>query len=236
MTDILLGRGWLIMFKNLFCILFSMTLFTCTTVSNVWGVNVLHDDCSGTFLPESGANSCRPAFAITIDICGDKEDGLSASTKYYVTGGICYSVHSCDRCPNGYDSKTVNDTVGGCTVSYLTCEKPCNCKEDECSKNSMTWSTEQNGDVTQTQIKYSCVDCQCKSTTLYRCVTGYYGEPIDKNKGCTPCPVQDGVSGTTSGPGKTKVTECYIPAGSATENKLSSDAGTYYFPTNCNHK
>ena len=160
--------------------------------------------------------------------------------------GTCEKHESCTSCPNG-KSRTQNWDV--CGNIYYTCEASlnigmgdivqnvCGTKCSSCTQQG--WTTESNG-IVQTQKTFKCdsdTNCECKYTYNYRCVTGYYGDltsstdSIDITKiKCTQCPAINGVNGTTSGPGKTKKTDCYISS-----NKTFTDGiGTYSFATTCN--
>ncbi len=65
----------------------------------------------------------------------------------------------------------------------------------------------------------------CNRQNSHICAQGYYGSPTLLNKTCTKCPSSGGIAGTTAGTGATKITECYIPAGTAFSD--SAGAGTY---------
>ncbi len=94
---------------------------------------------------------------------------------------------------------------------------------------------------------YACV-CSDKShlnqdlqLQTMKCDTGYYGTPsytytqrfpsgyTDSFTGCTRCPSSGGGYGTTSSPGATSVTECYIPDGTS----FSDDKGSGTYTDNC---
>lgn len=61
--------------------------------------------------------------------------------------------------------------------------------------------------------------------TACLCDIGYYGDISS----CTRCPASGGVNGLTAGIGKTKITDCYFPAGL----KISDANGTYEYTQGC---
>ena len=158
------------------------------------------------------------------------------------TNGTCEKHESCSSCPSGTSRTQKQDTCGNI---YYTCQaslnvgfgdevvqNTCGIKCNSCTQQD--WATGLNG-IVQTQRTFKCdsdTNCECQDIYKYRCVTGYYGEPTSSTDtdNCDRCPAVNGVYGTTSGPGKTKQTDCYMPS-----NKTLTDRiGTYSFATTCN--
>lgn len=104
------------------------------------------------------------------------------------------------------ESYTYND-CGGLTPLPLC--------PDECPNTNWTNVSGQNYQV-------RCNDSNSISPTCeYRCKIGYYGTGTS----CTVCPPYGGVYGTTTAPGTTARTGCYLPTGTAFSDTTGS--GTY---------
>lgn len=136
-------------------------------------------------------------------------------------------------------TSTMDPTV--CNNYGPTCCEPCKFKPidpivcDESLCNGET-ATDMGGGCDKLESR-ACVNNLCKTTTTARCQKGYYGTATLNNlktscSGCTACPSSGGVAGTTSGPGATAITECYIPAGT----KSSDSTGSFEYTGNCYYK
>ena len=64
--------------------------------------------------------------------------------------------------------------------------------------------------------------------TSTACSQGYY-QPNTGQSSCNACGSLNGLKATTSGTGKTKVSDCYLPSNS----NLTDSIGTYQFTGNC---
>ncbi len=81
----------------------------------------------------------------------------------------------------------------------------------------------------------------CSTDSIYRCETGYYGNPPSQSYGCNRCPEWTGVYhnsgltakvyGTTDGPGATAATDCYIPVSTF----YYDSTGTFSLTEKCWH-
>lgn len=140
----------------------------------------------------------------------------------------------CVTCTNPLDATE-------CTTYNSTCCAPCNikpidpivCDESMCNGETVT----DMGGGCDKVASSACVNNLCQTTTTARCQKGYYGTATLNNlktscSGCTACPSSGGVSGTTSGPGATAITECYIPAGT----KSGDSTGSFEYTGNCYYK
>ncbi len=137
-----------------------------------------------------------------------------------------------------------NPVYGECQSYSATCCEPCNrgtidpidpivCDESLCNGETVT----DMGGGCDKVASSACVNNLCQTTTIARCQKGYYGTAKLNNlqtscSGCTACPSSGGIAGTTSGPGATAITECYIPAGT----KSSDSTGSFEYTGNCYYK
>lgn len=140
---------------------------------------------------------------------------------------------------------TIDGPVYGECQSYsATCCEPCNrgpidpidpivCDPTTCNSETIT---DMGGGCDKVSGS-ACVNNVCTFDTTARCQKGYYGTAKLNNlktscSGCTACPSSGGIAGTTSGPGATAITECYIPAGT----KSSDSTGSFEYTGNCYYK
>lgn len=164
----------------------------------------------------------------------------SVSYTNYYTGSTTsesavYSTPQCSACKRGYNlftfyntGTTQTDWTGTCedyNPSFTICAKPCdsNCVSDE------YYESESNGVESLTDRTCAYGDKICASTTLYRCINGYYGEAIDYQTGCTKCPnpQNDEHLMANSVPGEAiSITDCFISKNSS-YNSFSDSTGTY---------
>lgn len=137
-----------------------------------------------------------------------------------------------------------NPVYGECQRYSATCCEPCNvgvvdpidpivCDPTTCNSKTVT---DMGGGCDRVASK-GCVNNVCTFDITARCQKGYYGTAKLNNlqtscSGCTACPSSGGVAGTTSGPGATAITECYIPAGT----KSSDSTGSFEYTGNCYYK
>ncbi|MDE6481849.1 MAG: hypothetical protein K2L25_03470 [Alphaproteobacteria bacterium] len=127
----------------------------------------------------------------------------------------------CGKCPYG-------------TSASVCTENCCHAKYGVIGGQTRYSDPDNNGVITITKYTDT-VTCatsasgsnfvRCGVQNSYICAQGYYGSPTLLNKTCTKCPSSGGVAGTTTGTGATKITECYIPAGTAFSD--TTGAGTY---------
>lgn len=140
----------------------------------------------------------------------------------------CKTTKSVIRCPSGtyYDCATclngsdpIPTTVKVSTyetITYDTCPLlivPTSCP-DTCPNT--TWT-----DVSGQNYQVRCNDSQRLTYCENRCKQGYYGS----STACERCLASGGTYGTTSGPGASAITECYLPSGTSFSN--STGSGTY---------
>lgn len=159
--------------------------------------------------------------------------------------GNAYAVDAelikCFECREVYPG--VDGPVYGECKSYgATCCEPCVaipidpivCDPTTCNSETVT---DMGGGCDKVASK-GCVNNVCTYDDITaRCQKGYYGTAKlnllqTSCSGCTACPSSGGVAGTTSGPGATAITECYIPAGT----KSSDSTGSFEYTGNCYYK
>lgn len=146
---------------------------------------------------------------------------------------------NCIECrPILYTTIDGEPVYGKCNRYDAYCCEPCNvipkvCDPTTCNSETVT---DMGGGCDKVASK-GCVNNVCTSDITARCQKGYYGTAKLNNlktscSGCTACPSSGGVAGTTSGPGATAITECYIPAGT----KSSDSTGSFEYTGNCYYK
>ena len=166
--------------------------------------------------------------------------GITTSALALTTGGLQEIACFIDACGSRITADSSCDSIctwcsGSETVPTGYVFKP--------AFETGTYDTSFSRQVSQVcgVFTYSCV-CGAYGGLLAQngsllCDTGYYGEPSYEYtqrlggvfSGCYRCPSSGGVYGTTAGPGATRITECYIPAG----NSFSDDAGNGVYSDNC---
>jgi len=164
-----------------------------------WGGNAYALGLTKCFINESSTNCLT---------CGTVKRQILCPNQTYC---------DCATCPNGETpilqtvtiSTSESYTYGECKISI----KPVSCPT-ECPDT--TWS-----DVTGQNYQARCDGNLISPACEYQCKIGYYGTGTS----CTRCPSSGGVYGTTSGAGATKITECFLPAGTAFSDTTGS--GTY---------
>lgn len=150
----------------------------------------------------------------------------------------------CFECRDVTYPTAENPVYGKCLTYSATCCEPCNvgvvdpidpivCDPTTCNSETIT---DMGGGCDKVESA-GCVNNVCAFYTTARCQKGYYGTAKLNNlktscSGCTACPSSGGVAGTTSGPGATAITECYIPAGT----KSSDSTGSFEYTGNCYYK
>lgn len=133
------------------------------------------------------------------------------------------------------------------TVSLGRCTGCSICDETE---NGATWKDVSGNTAYQQQYlhKYENRECPLVAQQKYRCNIGFYGNPGTTMSGCNACPTlaqsgltvvddPEGITGTTSAAGATKITDCKTNTGdNDTRAHLSDGTGTFYWcfdPDNC---
>lgn len=150
----------------------------------------------------------------------------------------------CFECRSIINSTVENPVYGECQTYSATCCEPCNvgfvgpsdpivCDPTTCNSETIT---DMGGGCDKVESS-GCVNNACTFDITARCQKGYYGTAKlskleTRCSGCTACPSSGGVAGTTSGPGATAITECYIPAGT----KSSDSTGSFEYTGNCYYK
>lgn len=131
-------------------------------------------------------------------------------------------------------------TLGRCTGCSI-------CDETE---QAATWKDVSGNTAYQQQYlnKYENRKCPLIAQQKYRCNIGFYGNPGTTMSGCVACPTlaqsgltvvddPEGITGTTSVAGSTKITDCKATTGdNDTRAHLSDGVGTFYWcfdPDNC---
>jgi len=155
-------------------------------------------------------------------LCFQNPDGTSSKVAM---------IPFCRTCQTGYNRVPLSN-VGvffqdiNCSPPFeiMTCQSNCtgctNC-------NSTDWANTMNG--VQAKVTSTCNCNTCNSTPAFRCQTGYYGTPTNATSGCARCPKMGDTYGTTTGPGKTSITDCQFPANIT----LTDETGTYKFTSPC---
>ncbi len=151
---------------------------------------------------------------------------------------------NCIECRPILSSLDGNTVHGECSMYDATCCDPCK-KEvvpidptisDETTCSGSTIIT-LDGNCEKVDTK-GCKNNACIKKTSLRCVKGYYGTAeyeqlnLTKCTGCEPCPTSGGIAGTTSGPGATAITECYLPSGTS----FSDSTGSGIYVGDCYYK
>ena len=167
---------------------------------------------------------------------------------FYDSGNIQYGYQTCGGVPdslkNDYYTKQAyiiftgivrgasnNSTIGSpCYVDFRylsSCVSP----KSSCSEGSSSSSS--NGYIATKKTEWSCEE-GCKTTTTYKCESGYYGTPnATGTSGCQPCPeATDFTAGAKpySAGGSTAVSACmYMPGTTFSDSKGSGKIN----PTPC---
>lgn len=106
------------------------------------------------------------------------------------------------KCPDGTSVPTGEYCPGSLT--------PCGGGSSCLNCNSTDWGPHITGYESRTTA--TCLAGSCRKSVSYRCAAGYYGNFLVGATGCTQCPSQYNVTGTSEA-GSTSITDCYIPAG-----------------------
>lgn len=146
----------------------------------------------------------------------------------------------CLECREDTSQTAGNPVYSECRTYSAICCEPCNVGGDPIVCDPTTCNSETITDMGGGCDKVAstgCVNNACTFDITARCQKGYYGTAKLNNlktscSGCTACPSSGGVAGTTSGPGATAITECYIPAGT----KSSDSTGSFEYTGNCYYK
>lgn len=88
--------------------------------------------------------------------------------------------------------------------------------------NNVSWTAYSTGYQRQTNATCNCNTCT--KTYTYRCAPGYYGTTSNGTSGCSRCPTENNITGTSAA-GATARTSCYIASG--TSFNETSGQGTY---------
>ncbi len=144
------------------------------------------------------------------------------------------------------------DGIGNTNISYPYCmpiqgdiKTPTSstyivCFSDLASCENRNWKANIEGRELSTGM--SCSSAGSTSTTtgvynIWRCTTGYYSASgkttvagmSAQSITCNQCPPSGGVYGTTSGPGATAITQCYLPGGTTG----TDDTGAFTYTGDC---
>lgn len=129
-----------------------------------------------------------------------------------------------------------------CIESGVPIFQACSSIQELCCGTNVDYHVTSTTNNVQTCERYlwNASTNKCSTSTVYRCVTGYYGNPTTASSGCSKCPLWTGVFGnsgfnatvygTTSGPGTTGVTGCYVPTGT-----YYDATGTFKLTDNCQY-
>lgn len=208
------------------------------------------DPCASTTAMSSGCAtvdktvSCYNGTSCTKkESCGSCSSGYTLDDEELSCNGTSYKYYVCKGVVSA-GGATVYPGVVYPSTQYPVVVVPGYAVVDGCGALDCgcdapwDWKKVDDKDGVEYKQTYTCnknTNCDCDYTTEYRCVKGYYGTPKSANDNnpetkCVQCPAVNKVNGTTSGPGKTKKTDCYIPSSQSLTDKI----GTYKFSTQCN--
>lgn len=173
--------------------------------------------------------------------CGTCRSGYDLTEESFLCGATNYSYNVCKGSSSGGATVFPGVVLPGTQYPVVvgpgyTVADGCGAAECDCY-DPWDWKAVDKDEWVGVEFKqtYTCnknTNCECEYTTEYRCAKGYHGTATSESNNCAECPEVNGVRGTTSGPGKTKKTDCYIPS----SQSLTDDIGTYKFSTQCNAK
>jgi len=138
--------------------------------------------------------------------------------------------------------QALHDRVCECVTSGKTSAFACAAAQEICCGANIDYVVTGTNNHVQTVTKHTwnSATSVCSTSTIYRCETGYYGNPPSASYGCNRCPLwEDAFTepglrgtryGTTDGPGATDASECYIPTGTYFDS-----TGTFKLTNNCNY-
>lgn len=212
--------------------IFLALMVLCAIIStNVYGAGIvmcMRRACENGYVLDAMGTNC----AQSSDTCFD--DG-------YV------GVRSCSSCPSGYslESKSVTlltDNGGTCNTTYNTCvgsgtggggEDDCDGTCDNCNSD-LVWRNVALGYQAYTTATCNEQTCFCSKKTTFRCAGGYYGNPpaiqmVGNYTGCDRCPDFGSSGAGASKAGSTKITQCYVSAGTTS----ADETGGYTYTQNC---
>ncbi len=156
----------------------------------------------------------------------EEEDELNPEDKENCEGydkirNECDVIFSCRSCGAGY-VLTESQLAG---VTYNVCVEKCNTSTN-CISDT-TWTNAQTGYLSTT-LRTCGTDEECVERITYQCAAGYYGTANSSGtSGCSRCPQQDGVYGTSNA-GATSNTQCFKPQGTSGRDS----GGAYRFVKN----
>ncbi|MBQ8293892.1 MAG: hypothetical protein IJX89_00710 [Alphaproteobacteria bacterium] len=153
---------------------------------------------------------------------------LGLSKQCWSNGTDYATWYTCNSCEVGYTRTQTSATFrcgsSSSTMTYYYCKQDCNGCTD-CTSDAY-WSAGNTG--YQKKVTRTC-DCNtCYSSTSYRCAAGYYGSSTNGTSGCTICPSDNSMTGTSAA-GSTSITSCYIVVG----DQMEDSTGTYEYTSNC---
>lgn len=184
--------------------------------------NIAHASC----IQYSSCSGCIEPGEFLSGNC-DTEENLYYGVSESSVQKALYSIKNCTVCESGYKRVTQSIQLSpSCTVSYYSCEEDCSAGCSGCT--STDWAALRTGYQSRTVATCSCTTCIKK--TEYRCASGFYGTSTNGTSGCTQCP-SDGTIVGTSAAGSTERTSCYIAAGT-TFSESEGDglySGTSYY-------
>lgn len=163
------------------------------------------------------------------------------NTEYLAIVNNYKSTGKCEF--SGGRLQALHDKVCNCVTSGKPIASACSAAQEICCGNNIDYIVTGTTNNVQTCTKHSWNSSTsvCSTSTIYRCATGYYGNPTTASSGCSRCPSWSGVFGesslhatiygTTAAPGQTSTTGCYIPTGT-----YYDATGTFKLTSKCQYK